>query len=196
MAASSLTAEQLKRIECNRAEAMRRIALRQQREKELRNIKNITVANNNYSNTAISSTSIVSSSVLDSLNSPNKVSVTVRDENKKSVQEQVIATNDNEIKFPPITSSSSSSSPTKYVITYRDEQEPSTSTLSLPSKAKVDHKQLSVLSSVKPPSVTTTVQLKQSVVNIVFKLFDSKSFQVSYIYNNINNIVSFTNKYN
>lgn len=175
MAASSLTAEQLKRIERNRAEAIRRMVLRQQREKELGDIENISVGANNYSTIDISNVSSRKEQTmlppeLGSLNSSNKVSVAVRDENKGPIQQLVAKSNDGSKSFLQ-------SSPTKYVITYREEQQPSTSALLIPSKAKVDHKRLSLLSPIKQP---TTVHPKQGVVNIIFKLIDSKSFQVGY----------------
>ncbi|VBB25880.1 unnamed protein product [Acanthocheilonema viteae] len=175
MAASSLSVEQLKRIERNRAEAMRRMALRQQREKEL---GNISIMDNSYSITDISATSINEQmmllSELGSFNSSNKASAILQ----KPMQ-QLITKSHGGSKFPLATSHQLASA-SKYVITYRDEQQPSTSALSIPSKVEVDRKLLPVVSPVKRPPVAATIHLKQSVVNIIFKLIDSKSFQVQF----------------
>ncbi|VDO51588.1 unnamed protein product, partial [Onchocerca flexuosa] len=183
MAASSLTAEQLKRIERNRAEAMRRMALRQQREREVENIKNMNVMGNNYSTidtiTCGNTSSIpvkvqpMVQSKLGPLNSSNKVSVTVRDENRP-VQLQIAKSHD-ESKFS--LASSDQLSPKKYVITYRDKQQPSTSALAVPTRIEMDHKLLPVSSPIKRPPVVTAIQLRQNTINISFKLIDPKSFQ-------------------
>ncbi|EFO16766.2 hypothetical protein LOAG_11737 [Loa loa] len=170
MAASSLTAEQLKRIERNRAEAMRRMALRQQREKELEKVDNACSVTDNTSKVQM---------ILQPKHSSNKISVTVQDGN--SPLQMFTGKSYDESKFPLATFDQSLSS-TKYVITYRDEQQPSTSTLSVPSKIETDHKQLHVspLSPIKRPPVVTAVHLKQTVVSVIFKLINSKSFQVQF----------------
>uniref|UniRef100_A0A8R1XZJ4 SWI/SNF-related matrix-associated actin-dependent regulator of chromatin subfamily A-like protein 1 n=2 Tax=Onchocerca TaxID=6281 RepID=A0A8R1XZJ4_ONCVO len=186
MAASSLTAEQLKRIERNRAEAMRRMALRQQRERELGNIKNMNMMDNNYSMIATKTTGNTScipvkvqtmvQSKLGPLNSSSKISVTVQNENRP-VQLQ-IAKSHNESKFS--LAPSDQLSPKKYVITYRDEEQPSTSALTVPTKIDMAHKLSPVSSPIKRPPVVTAIQPKQSTVNISFKLINPKSFQVQF----------------
>lgn len=191
MAASSLTAEQLKRIERNRAEAMRRMTLRQQRERELGDMKNINVVDNSYSTTDTLNTSMKEQMMIRPeiglLNPYNNVSGIARDENRRPT-ELFIAKGYDGSKFP-LATSGQSSSPTKYVITYRDGQQPSTSDLSVSSVAEANHKLLPVLSPVKRPPVITAVHLKQSIVSVIFKLIDSKSFQVSTF--TVNNVFSF-----
>lgn len=177
MAALTLTAEQLKRIERNRAEAMRRMALRQQREKEMENTGNVAVNNdfciNSYSSDATGKAQVMmrhQQAELRSLDSSSKVQIRVRDENRP--KQIPVAKGSDECK-----SNQLSSSPTKYVIRYRNEQEPST------SKVEVNRKIVPVsLSPIKRPPVITTINLKQSIVNVIFKLTDSKSFQVSFFY--------------
>ncbi|MCP9257142.1 SWI/SNF-related matrix-associated actin-dependent regulator of chromatin subfamily A [Dirofilaria immitis] len=181
MAAFSLTAEQLKRIERNRAEAMRRMALRHRREQELNDIKNISITDNNYSiidTITKNNISNIPAKVqilqpkLGSLNS----SVAIRDEN---TTEKFHTTKDHDIFKPPI-ALCDQLSPTKYVIAYRDEQQPSTSTSINPTKIQTDRKLLPVSTAIKRPPVVTAIQLKKNIVNVSFKLIDPKSFQVQF----------------
>ncbi|KAM3722857.1 SWI/SNF-related matrix-associated actin-dependent regulator of chromatin subfamily A-like protein [Dirofilaria immitis] len=173
MAAFSLTAEQLKRIERNRAEAMRRMALRHRREQELNDIKNISITDNNYSiidTITENNISNIPAKVqilqpkLGSLNS----SVAIRDEN---TTEKFHTTKDHDIFKPPI-ALCDQLSPTKYVIAYRDEQQPSTSTSINPTKIQTDRKLLPVSTAIKRPPVVTAIQLKKNIVNVQFTPFN------------------------
>ncbi|EJW78362.1 hypothetical protein WUBG_10728, partial [Wuchereria bancrofti] len=177
MATSSLTTEQLKRIERNRAEAVRRMALRQQRQEKPENMKHINTVSN-CSTIGTSDASVKAQMMLRpglwSLNSSRKVSVTVRDESR-SVQQSVA----NEHGGSKLPAAASDHSPQP--MTHRaEQQQPSTSAPSVPLKTILDRKPLPALSPIKRPPVVTTVHLKQTVVTVIFKLIDTKSFQVQF----------------
>ncbi|VIO92396.1 Helicase conserved C-terminal domain containing protein [Brugia malayi] len=177
--ATSLTTEQLKRIERNRAEALRRMALRQEREGKPENMKHINTVSNCSTTGDTSHTSVKAQMMLRpglwSLNSSRKVSVTVRDESKPV---QLSVTNEHDgSKLPAAVTSDHSAQP----MTHRaEQQQPSTSAPFVPLKAKLNRKALPILSPIKRPPVVTTVHLKRTTVNVIFKLIDTKYFQVQF----------------
>uniref|UniRef100_A0A915PPC1 SWI/SNF-related matrix-associated actin-dependent regulator of chromatin subfamily A-like protein 1 n=1 Tax=Setaria digitata TaxID=48799 RepID=A0A915PPC1_9BILA len=170
--ASSLTAEQLKRIERNRVEAMRRMALRQRRERDKDTAGNsncLTATPNPTTSNGAIKAEVMLRSESKTLDPSNKASVA---SGAKTGAVELLTAKDQDM-------ASSDLATPKYIITYRDESQPSTSVQSIASKDK-DCKVCPLLSPVKRPPIVSPVYNRRSTVNVSFKLIDSKSFQVHF----------------
>lgn len=171
MAASGLTAEQLERIARNRAEAVRRMALRQQREGLLEN-REAADGGKQMSGPAISGPPSEGAISARPGRVPLSSAVAACVENGTVLPSHHV---DESTRYPapPVLS------PTRVIISYRDEQPSTSTTVAAPILAAGAENRPSLGTSLAKGAAMANVQLRKYSVKVIFKLVDPKSFEVS-----------------
>lgn len=172
MAASGLTAEQLERIARNRAEAMRRMALRQQRQGLLEN-REAADGGKQISGLAISGSRSEGAISARPGRVPLSRAVVACVENGPALPSHH---EDGPTRYPapPVLS------PTRVIISYRDEQPSTSTTVAAPILAAGAENRRFLGTSLAKGAAMGNVHLKKYSVKVIFKLVDSKSFEVQF----------------